>query len=156
MEVVVKRSARRKKTVQARIVDGVLEVAIPGHLTRAEEQHWVDVMSKRFSRKRDAEAIDLAARASNLARRWALPFPESVQWSERQRTMWGSCTPANGRIRISTRVAAFPDWVLDYVLVHELAHLAVADHSRSFWELVHRYPDAARARGYLEAKSDGR
>ena len=51
------------------------------------------------------------------------------------------------------QLAAFPDWVVDYVIVHELAHLAVADHSPEFWALVSRYPRTERARGYLIAKS---
>ena len=66
---------------------------------------------------------------------------------------WGSCTPGDGSIRVSTRLAPFPAWVLDYVLVHELAHLAAPDHSPRFWALVNRYPMAERARGYLIAKS---
>ncbi len=156
MEVVVRRSARRKKTVQARIIDGVLEVAIPHNMSEAEERHWVDVMEQRFSRKEATAAFDLTARAASLAQRCRLPEPASIEWSERQRTLWGSCTPASGRIRIATRVAKYPEWVVDYVIVHELAHLEVPDHSRRFWALVSRYPDAAKARGYLEAKSDGR
>jgi predicted metal-dependent hydrolase len=67
-------------------------------------------------------------------------------------TRWGSCTPATGTIRISDRLARMPGWVLDYVLVHELAHLAVPGHSPAFWRLVHRYPKAERAMGYLIAK----
>ena len=43
-----------------------------------------------------------------------------------------------------------PDWVLDYVLVHELAHLVVPGHGPQFWSLVDRYPRTERARGYLE------
>jgi predicted metal-dependent hydrolase len=66
---------------------------------------------------------------------------------------WGSCTKATSSIRISTRLGPFPDWVLDYVIVHELAHLVHLDHSPAFWELVHRYPRAERATGYLIAKS---
>lgn len=154
MEVEVRRSARRRKTVQARMVDGVLQVAIPDRMTAEEEAHWVDVMRARFGRARDSSAIDLAGRAAMLAAAHSLVAPTAIVWSERQKTLWGSCTPAEGRVRISTRVAAFPDWVLDYVIVHELAHLSVPDHGPAFWEVVGRYPLAERARGYLMAKSD--
>jgi len=154
MKVEVRRSSRRRKTVQARMIDGVLQVAIPDRMTTAEEAHWVEVMQAKFSRARDAATVDLAARAAGLATAHELATPQDIVWSERQKTLWGSCTPAEGRVRISTRVAAFPDWVLDYVIVHELAHLEVTDHGPAFWEIVARYPLAERARGYLLAKSD--
>ncbi|MGI8913207.1 MAG: M48 metallopeptidase family protein, partial [Chloroflexota bacterium] len=54
-------------------------------------------------------------------------------------------------IRLSDRLAQVPDWVRDYVIVHELAHLLRADHSPAFWRLVQRYKLAERARGYLMA-----
>ncbi len=154
MDVEVRRSARRRKTVQARMVDGVLQVAIPGHMSPEEEAHWVEVMRARFGRARDAATIDLRARADRLASAHALTRPTEIVWSERQKTLWGSCTPSARRVRISTRVAAFPDWVIDYVIVHELAHLLEPDHSAAFWDVVARYPLAERARGYLIAKSD--
>lgn len=154
MQVEVKRSQRRHKTVQARMVDGVLEIAIPGRMSAAEEQHWVEVMRARFSRGTTAGDIDLPGRAAKLAAAYSLRGPAEIVWSERQKTLWGSCTPATGRVRIATRVAPFPDWVIDYVIVHELAHLTYSDHSAPFWELVDRYPLAERARGYLLAKSD--
>ena len=77
------------------------------------------------------------------------PVPVSVRWSDRQQRRWGSCTPAEGTIRLSRRLEGMPTWVLDYVLVHELAHLLVPDHSRRFWEYVERYPLAERAKGFL-------
>lgn len=53
-------------------------------------------------------------------------------------------------IRLSTRLRGMPAWVVDYVLVHELAHLLIPGHGADFWELVGNYPKADRARGYLE------
>ena len=138
------------------MVDGVLLVSIPARMSLAEEAKWVEEMRERFVRKGGTEGIDLTKRADRLAARFGLPTPSEIVWSDRQSTRWGSCTPATRRIRISTRVAAFPDWVVDYVIVHELAHLVEPGHGRAFWSLVESYPDAARARGYLEAKSDGR
>ena len=72
-----------------------------------------------------------------------------------QNSRWGSCTPASGTIRITHRLQALPDWVVDYVLLHELAHLVEAGHTRRFWALVGRYPEAARARGFLEGFQAG-
>ena len=59
----------------------------------------------------------------------------------------------DGTIRISHRIQEMPDWVVDYVLLHELTHLVVPSHNARFWELVSRYPKAERARGYLEGIS---
>lgn len=154
MQVKVKRSSRRHKTVQARLVDGVLHVAIPDRFTDAEERHWVRTMERRFRHRQDADRIDLADRARRLVARYRLPSPQSIEWSGRQSTLWGSCTISSGKIRISRRAASFPRWVLDYIIVHELAHLVVPNHNRSFWKLVGRYELAERARGYLIAKAE--
>lgn len=154
MKIEVIRSPRRKKTVEARIENGILRVSIPAAMTPAEEAHWVEVMRGRIERAQQSRTVDLEHRATSLARSLGLPQPREIVFSKRQRTRWGSCTPSTGRIRISDRIAGFPDWVVDYVIVHELAHLAVSDHSPAFWALVDRYELAERARGYLEAKSE--
>ena len=152
MNVVVVRSKKRRKTVEARQVDGVLRVSIPAAMTRTEEEKWVAVMVRRMERRSAAATTDLAERAGRLAARFDLPRPHSIRWSDNQQWRWGSCTPADGTIRISSRLAKEPGWVLDYVIVHELAHLAVPGHNRDFWALVSRYPKAERARGFLIAR----
>ncbi len=151
--VTIERSARRKRTVGAQLVGGVLTVVVPTWMSRAEQDHWVDVMSGRFRRKLSADRVDLVDRALTLSRRYDLARARDIRWSDDMLKRWGSCTPTTGVIRISTRLAPFPDWVIDYVIVHELAHLEVNDHSPSFWSIVHRYPKAERAVGYLIAKS---
>ncbi|NPA31953.1 MAG: M48 family metallopeptidase, partial [Chloroflexi bacterium] len=96
---------------------------------------------------------DLEKRARALNRRYfdgRLRW-QSIRWSTRQNKRFGSCTPARGTIRISHRLQRVPRWVLDYVLMHELAHLVEPNHSPRFWALVNRYPLAERARGYLMA-----
>jgi predicted metal-dependent hydrolase len=145
-------STRRRKTVQAAFVDGVIRVQAPAGMDKRELDQHVATLVSRLERKVQASAVDLVARAGQLARRYRLPTPTSVTWAE-QRSRWGSCTPSSGHIRISSRLAAWPPWVLDYVLVHELAHLRVPDHSRAFHDLVDRYPLAERARGFLMATS---
>lgn len=158
LEVRVVRSQRRKRTVSARIVGDTLVVNLPMSMSHEEEAEWVEKMAARLKRRMGARElsreIDLAARARELNRRYfqdALQYA-SVQFVSNQDSRYGSCTPTGGHIRISGRVGQFPRWVLDYVLMHELAHLLQANHSQAFWALVNRYPLAERARGYLIAK----
>lgn len=151
-KVEVVRSPRRRKTVQAREVNGVLRVSIPATMTKADEAHWVAEMLRRMERRSSANGGALARRAEHLATRYHLRRPASIRWVENQEWRWGSCTPADGSVRISTRLAGEPGWVLDYVIIHELAHLHVARHDAAFWALVNRYPQAERARGFLIAR----
>ena len=105
MQIEVVRSVRRRKTVQAQLVDGVLRIAIPDHLSPAEEAKWVEKMRARFTGETDPQSIDLAARSSKLARRYELPEPAEIKWSSRQRTIWrqqsamGCIAPATSATR---------------------------------------------------------
>lgn len=154
MQVEVVRSARRHKTVQAKLIDGVLRVSIPAAMTAEEEAHWVDEMQRRISKKTLAGKVDLVDRAAQLADKYGLPKPKAIEWSSRQNTLWGSASVATARVRISDRLAGFPSWVTDYVIVHELAHLVESHHTDAFWQLVERYPLTERARGYLIARGE--
>lgn len=152
MEIVTSR--RRRKTVQASIVDGVIRVQAPASMSKRELDEHVQYLVARLERRFRSESVDLEARAKRLSKRFSLPVATSVVWAN-QRSQWGSCTPTTGEIRISNRLAAYPPWVLDYVLVHELAHLVEANHSPAFNALVNSYPLAERARGFLMAVSFG-
>ncbi len=145
-------------------------VSVPASMSRAQEEHWVEEMLRRLERSerrrrpgRRAGDGDLAARAERLARehldavapdgRW--PRPASVRWTGPMRTRWASCTPVDATIRVSERLRDVPGWVLDHVLVHELAHLREAGHGPAFREIEARYPRSERAIGYLEGLSAG-
>jgi predicted metal-dependent hydrolase len=153
------RSGRRRTTISARLVENgtVLEVLAPARMSDAELAPIVERLKGRVLRhveKREtADDTALVRRAMELNREY---FGGKLRWNEiryvaNQQRRFGSCTPATGTIRISHRVATFPVWVRDYVIVHELAHLAEANHGRRFWKLVERYPRCERARGYLMA-----
>jgi predicted metal-dependent hydrolase len=156
MEVEVVRSRRRRKTVQARRTNGVVRVSIPATMSKADEKRWVQEMVSRLERaehrRTNGTHPDPARRAARLAHQYGLPRPKTVRWVDNQHGRWASCTPDDGAIRVSSRLAEYPAWVIDYVLVHELAHLAEPGHGRAFWDLVSRYPKAERARGFLIAK----
>jgi len=155
MEVTVIRSAKRRKTAQARMVEGRLEVRIPARSSKAEEQRLVEVFRRRYERAGTSAEVDLTARAKKLAKQFDLPRPTEIRWVSNQAHRWGSCTPSTGVIRISDRMAEYPPWVVDHVIVHELAHLVERRHGPKFQALANRYPLAERAEGYLLAKTGG-
>ncbi|MFI7581667.1 YgjP-like metallopeptidase domain-containing protein [Kocuria kalidii] len=160
-EVVVRRSARRRKTVSAHWSEDTVVLSVPQSATRREIEHWTRELVPRVVERRRREAAKgadrrsgdrLLRRAEELSHRHldGRARPSDVRWSARQHTRWGSATPATGVIRISAQLQDAPEWVLDFVLVHELAHLLEADHSPRFRELEARYPHAERARAFLD------
>lgn len=156
--VEVRRSRRRRRTVSAYRDGERIVVLIPDRFSPDEEMEWVNRMLARLARRaRNLRSDDdLLARTRRLADRYLADHqlaPASVRWVDNQRYRWGSCTPEDATIRISDRVRGMPDWVIDYVILHELVHLIVPTHGSYFWALVSRYPKAERARGYLEGVS---
>ena len=148
----VVRSAKRSKSSQARLRGEVLEVRIPSWFSAEQESESVAHFVDRFERTRTSGRVDLPERARHWATTLGLPEPERITWVTNQRDRWGSCTPSQGTIRLSDRLAGFPLWVIDYVVVHELAHLVECNHSARFWAIVDQYELTERARGYLLAK----
>jgi predicted metal-dependent hydrolase len=160
--VEVRRSDRRRRMVSARREGDTVVVFIPGWMSDSEEHRWVDEMVRRLERsearrRSPARTGDdaLGRRSVELSRRYleGRAQPTTVRWVAAMRTRWASCTPVDGTIRISERLRDVPAWVVDYVLVHELAHLLEAGHDERFWAWVHRYPRTERAMGYLEGLS---
>ncbi len=151
------RSRNRRRTVSAYRDGDRTVVLVPAGLSAAEEQRWVTDMvgrlDRREARTRTRAGDDgLSVRAAALSARHleGRARPVSVRWVTNQNSRWGSCTPADGTIRLSHRLRSMPAWVVDYVLVHELAHLLVPGHGPDFWAWVERYPRTERARGFLE------
>ncbi|MFF9362052.1 M48 metallopeptidase family protein [Streptomyces griseoluteus] len=155
--VEVRRSARRRRTVSAYREGDRTIVLIPARMSKAEERRWVTAMLDRLAAKEARRSVpggdtELAERAGRLSERYfeGRARPDSVRWVTNQNTRWGSCTPAEGTIRLSHRLRGMPEYVVDYVLCHELAHLLVPGHGPDFWRLLEAYPRTERARGYLE------
>ena len=161
--VVVRRSARRRRTVAAFWENGTAVVAIPAHFSKAQESEWVHRMleklrlqgvrrSRGAGSRRPASDAALAAHAAGLSAKYlgGRSAPSSVRWVSNQNSRWGSATPADGTIRLSDKLRTMPQWVIDYVLLHELAHLLVAGHNAAFWRLLEAYPETQRAKAFLE------
>lgn len=159
-EVEVRRSKQRRRTIAARFEGNRVVVMIPATLSKAQEKLEVERIVNRLLNRNGAPKptdADLMKRAKHLSDTYlgGLAQPESVRWVSNQRARWGSCTPGERTIRLSDRLVDMPRWVVDYVLVHELAHLIEAGHTDEFWAWVHNYPQADKAKGYLEGFSAG-
>ncbi|HEY6116525.1 MAG TPA: M48 family metallopeptidase [Candidatus Dormibacteraeota bacterium] len=133
----------------------MLELLVPASMPHSKREHWAEVMSRRLQRRADrARPSDerLVERARKLNDRH---FGGRLRWSSigfsDMEHLWGSCTFTDGAIRIAKRAAALPEWVLDYLVMHELAHLVHSDHGAEFHELENLYPLTERAKGYLLA-----
>ncbi|MDN5727471.1 MAG: M48 family metallopeptidase [Propionibacteriales bacterium] len=164
--VEIRRSVRRRKTVSAYRENGIVVVLVPARMSQARVRGVAaDLVGKiraQEARRRGPRAeTELSRRAAELADRHLADCPGapirplSVVWVTNQNRRWASCSVDSGAIRLSHRLQPMPAWVVDYVLLHELAHLVQPTHSRAFWELVNRYPESLRAQGYLEGFSDG-
>ncbi len=160
-QVSVRRSSRRKRTVTAYRDKDTIVVLVPQRMSRRDEVAVVDDMVQKVLAREARVAApkgdrDLAQRAAELARQYLAPAvgqtpePYGVVWVTNQQRRWGSCTPSTRMIRLSDRLKPMPSWVVDYVLLHELAHLVEPSHSAAFWRLVSRYPHAEKAKGFLE------
>ncbi|HXX90174.1 MAG TPA: M48 family metallopeptidase [Acidimicrobiales bacterium] len=151
--VEVRTSPRRRKTASAFWQDGRVVVVLPERLPRADRVELVDGLVQRVLAQRPhvgASDRDLEARAADLSDTYLGGVrPRSIRWVSNQRRRWGSCTSHSREIRISDRLRVVPDWVLDAVLVHELAHLVEPSHNARFRRLTSRFPRMAEADVFL-------
>ena len=122
-----------------------LHVALPHNATAAQIRDAVQAWLMRRARQIFTERLDHFAPTVR------------VQWRNLKlssaSTRWGSAS-ANGCIRLNWRLVHFKLSVIDYVVVHELSHLQVMDHSPQFWDTVRAVmPDYAELRGQLKNQS---
>jgi len=158
MNVKIIRSSRRVRTISARLEGDTMLLYLPTGLSSEEEQQWVERMQAKIEKSKTRRTLNsdeaLRERAEVLNREYFggdLELAE-IRYVTNQNQRFGSCTPSTRTIRLSHRLAEMPVWVLDYVIVHELAHLLQPNHSSRFWKLVNRYKLTERARGFLMAK----
>jgi hypothetical protein len=146
--------------VSADVRNGTVIVSIPAHFTRAQEEEWVARMLRKIQGRlpsgSPADAADpadvLLRRAGGLAQRYlgGRGIPDTIGWVTNQNSRWASATPARRSIRLSHKLEGMPGWVVDYVILHEMAHLIEPSHNAVFWRLLESYPDTARAKAFLE------
>ena len=154
-EIIVIRSARRKRNISAYRQGGRIIVSIPARMSKADEHAIVPEMIAKIRSQENSRipseerlmerTIELmASLAPEITAR-----PASINWRT-MRERWGSCTSVDRTIRISDRLKLAPDYALDYVLFHEAIHLAHFDHGPEFTEVLGRFEGAEQASAYLD------
>jgi len=158
-EVEIRASARRRKTGVAFWEGGHVVVVVPERMSRGARDSFVKQLVTQLLQRtgrRHASDSGLAKRAAVLADQYLGGVrPSSIRWSARQQRRWGSCSLQSQEIRIASRLQTVPEWVLDGVIVHELAHLLEAGHTVRFHELANRYPRQSEAHTYLDGFGHG-
>jgi len=137
----VPHSVRRENDVAAPPVvvrDGEIRVrGGPEHVARRVRDHLVATARREFSMRARA----LAARVDRKVARIAVRDTKS---------RWGSCS-GRGNLAFSWRLIFAPEWVIDYVVAHEVAHLVEMNHGTRFWRVVDSLsPNSASARAWLK------
>jgi Zn-dependent protease with chaperone function len=158
-EVEIRASAKRKKTGTAHWAGSRIVVQIPVSLKGKARTQFVDDLVNRLITQRPQIAagdVALEERARVLAELYNDGImASSVRWVSNQKSRWASCSPDTKEIRVSSRLTQCPEWVIDCVLVHELAHLQEADHGPEFYELANRHPRQDECGLYLEGYALG-
>ncbi|MGP8009918.1 MAG: M48 family metallopeptidase [Acidimicrobiales bacterium] len=143
-EVEIRASTRRKKTGNAHWSGSRIVVQIPARVRGRDRREFVDELVEKLLTQRPQNAGGdgaLEERARTLADLYNDGVtPATVRWVSNQQARWASCSPGSKEIRVSSRLRQCPEWVIDAVLVHELAHLQEADHSPRFYEIADRHP----------------
>ena len=151
----MRRSSKRRKTIEAYRKGDTIIVAIPARMSKREEERVVaEMVSKLGKDDLRLTSTELMARALELNSLYLgnKATPITVEWSSRMERIWGSCTIEERAIRLSNRLDDAPHYALDYILLHELVHLIVAGHGPDFKALLAGYPQLERAEGYLEGR----
>ena len=157
MEVKIIRSSRRRKTVSARLVNDVLLINAPCHISDTHLEKIVGRLKERLQHKKLKEELDKNEDLMAVFNRLNEKYFEdklkvkAIEYVTNHNSRFGCCNYGSAHIRISHRLSIMPVWVRDYVIVHEMAHLLEPNHGKEFWAMARRYELAERARGYLMA-----
>lgn len=161
-KVEVKRSKRAKRNVTAYRDNDKTVVTVPTRMAKRDVDAYVTELVNRLDDRdeRTSSQKSLEQRARSLSLKYlgqdlleTHKVPVKIRWVTNQNSRWGSCTPDEGTIRLSHRMQRMPSYVIDSVIVHELIHLIVTDHSPAFYALMNKYPDHEKAKAYLDGYS---
>lgn len=171
----VRHPRARRYLIRVRL-DGTVRATIPRGGSRREAARFVEshagwvaeqqaIAARARASRRPGRPVDAVRLARQRAQRELPPRLHALAAQfgltvarvsiRNQRWRWGSCSK-QAHICLNWRLVEMPDWVRDYVLIHELMHLRRMDHSPAFWTLVSAAcPDYRRARQWLREHGRG-
>jgi predicted metal-dependent hydrolase len=164
IEVSVKRDKRLKKSSRWQWQSkNVIQLRVPYFLrTRVIKKQLEEISSQLNKQEKVAKRrtdADLQARADYLNKKYfhgSLSW-KAIRWVNNMEFRLGSCSTGgttDGHIRISNKIKDWPQWVVDYVILHELVHRIHTNHSSEFWNTLQGgYPLTERARGFIRGVS---
>lgn len=140
----------KKQSVSGKINQEKLTASLPNNLKNEERQKYMSKIVSRLLAKNYKTKISAKLHAFNKT----YNFGEINQIRlKNNSTNWGSCSSKNN-INVSIRLLLAPEYVVDYVLIHELCHLQHRNHSQNFWNLVeHCCPAYKEAEHWLKKNS---
>jgi len=140
MEIKIIRSEKRKRGVSGRMLGETMIVHAPSDMPEDKLQKIIENFKKRFEKRKLRKELNREVDLMALCRRFNQEYynnqieVNSIGYSTDQITKWGVCNHKNKTILISHRLSEFPNWVRDYVIVHEMVHILHPDHSKRFWK----------------------
>ncbi len=164
LTVILRRDRRLKKTSRWVLnSDGTILVRVPVRLPKRTVgdilKHVIAQLDKGAESHKRHNDDNLQARAEQINRKYLQGKIQwnAIRWVSNMQTSLGSCTrggPTDGEIRISDKIKDWPEWVVDYIIAHELMHRKHPNHSRAFWEeLKAAYPRTEQALGFIQGVS---
>ena len=161
IQVDVKFDKRLKKSLRyEQRNNGTILLRVPEKTSQRTIQNSIKHIEKTIQnesyKRKGRTDNDLQSRANYLNKKYLNNQIEwtSIRWVNNMKYRLGSCTtggPTDGHIRISSVIKNYPQYVIDYVLVHELSHRIYPNHSKEFWHFVKsHYPDTEKAIGFIE------
>ena len=160
VQVKLRRDRRLSRTSHwERLPDGSLLVRVPYRLPKrsigvllGQITGQLDKSISLHKHRNDADLNQRAELVNQKHFRGKIQW-NAIRWVSNMQARLGSCSrggPTDGQIRISDKIKNWPDWVVDYVIAHELMHRKHPNHSAAFWaELKAAYPMTERARGFI-------
>ena len=150
-EYTLKIEFKDKKTSSARLTDHTIQLIMSDNLSKEEQNNQISTLISRCIGSRRLPKLQVKIHELNKKH-----FNQKINkiFFKHNKSNWGSCSSV-GNINISTRLLFAPDEVLEYVCIHELAHLMERNHSKNFWTLIETaLPDYKEKEQWLKENAD--